>query len=337
MKRYLMVVAVFTLFFGVTSAQAMHTDSRSPNNGPVIGIAWRSDVDNEFCTNVVRAIKEAGGVPVILGQVKSELLTYDSEGNLTTGVDENGALDVSTGRKIRESGWQVSNVADILGNIDTVVFTGGEDISSSLFLKQVPWHGIEEEKDYNAERDISDFLTMSYCLDNDITVVGFCRGMQMLAVISGAEMIQDIPTYYNNKGMEYHYQHRNNKVTPDAYRDYASHSVKIAENSLIYDIFGTKTLTGCPSWHHQAVENVSNTHLRVTAFTEADGIDIIEAIERTDKTFAIGLQFHPEAAIVKHLNNAKNASDFMDYDTAIRIFKRIVEPESKSNEFEEAA
>ena len=28
---------------------------------------------------------------------------------------------------------------------------------------------------------------MSYCIEKDIAAVGFCRGMQMLVVVSGAE------------------------------------------------------------------------------------------------------------------------------------------------------
>ena len=45
--------------------------------------------------------------------------------------------------------------------------------------------------------------------------LGFCRGMQMLAVVSGAEMFQDIPTHFQNLNKEYLYQHRNEKVTPN--------------------------------------------------------------------------------------------------------------------------
>ena len=52
---------------------------------------------------------------------------------------------------------------------------------------------------------------------------------------------------------------------------------------------------------------------------------MIEAIERTDKTFAVGLQFHPEAALVKHLENVENRDDYMDYDTALSIFQWIVQ------------
>ena len=52
---------------------------------------------------------------------------------------------------------------------------------------------------------------------------------------------------------------------------------------------------------------------------------MIEAIERTDKTFAVGLQFHPEAALVKHLENAENRENYMDYDTALAFFQWIVQ------------
>ena len=55
---------------------------------------------------------------------------------------------------------------------------------------------------------------------------------------------------------------------------------------------------------------------------------MVEGIERTDKRCAIGVQFHPEAAIVKHVgkavNNA-NAREFMAYDAAIPLFRTFIE------------
>ena len=94
------------------------------------------------------------------------------------------------------------------------------------------------------------------------------------------------------------------------------------------------TIICCPSWHHQALLGTGGTPLRVTATTTVSGIDMIEGIERTDKERAIGIQFHPEAAIVKHigkgLNNA-NASLFMTRDAALPIFRAFI-GECKSNE-----
>ncbi|MBR4539503.1 MAG: gamma-glutamyl-gamma-aminobutyrate hydrolase family protein [Clostridia bacterium] len=155
--------------------------------------------------------------------------------------------------------------------------------------------------------------------------MGFRRGAQMLGVISGGEVIQDIPTWFENQGVAYDYTHRNQKATPESYRDYAPHTVQVAKGSWLSDIVGTDTLTGCPSWHHQAIKNVDNTRLTVTGYTETNGIPMIEAIERTDKTFAMGLQFHPEAAVVKNLDGAANKGDYMDYETALSVFRYIVE------------
>ena len=52
---------------------------------------------------------------------------------------------------------------------------------------------------------------------------------------------------------------------------------------------------------------------------------MIEAVERTDKAFALGVQLHPEAALVKHLDDAGNKGDFMDCDTALTIIRRVLE------------
>lgn len=295
----LLIVAVLTAGINLATAEVVDFTGT-----PVVGIAWRADTDSEFFTNICRAVEQAGGTWVMLDQVCSADLDYDEAGNLTEGVAELGCLDENAGKLLRCNTWHGSNAAEAVGAVSIVLFTGGEDISSTLFYDPEPWHGIVAEIDYNAERDVSDYLTMTYCLDNDIPVLGFCRGMQMLSVVSGAEMIQDVPAYFAEMGLEYNYEHRNQKATPESYRDYAPHAVQVAENSLLYGIVDTTELTGCPSWHHQAVKNVDNTRLAVTGYTDTNGIQMIEAVERTDKTFALGLQFHPEAAVVKNLDDA---------------------------------
>lgn len=316
----LLIVAVLTAGINLATAEVVDFTGT-----PVVGIAWRADTDSEFFTNICRAVEQAGGTWVMLDQVCSADLDYDEAGNLTEGVAELGCLDENAGKLLRCNAWHGSNAAEAVGAVSIVLFTGGEDISSTLFYDPEPWHGIVAEIDYNAERDVSDYLTMTYCLDNDIPVLGFCRGMQMLSVVSGAEMIQDVPAYFAEMGLEYNYEHRNQKATPESYRDYAPHAVQVAENSLLYGIVDTTELTGCPSWHHQAVKNVDNTRLAVTGYTDTNGIQMIEAVERTDKTFALGLQFHPEAAVVKNLDDAGNKGDFMDYDTALSIFQYVLE------------
>ncbi len=283
-----------------------------------------SGVDAESYVYTLRAIEAAGGNVVKMDQIICYDLEYDSEGNLISAVDENGILTEEAADNVKNGTWQNSNVVDVVGDLTTIVFTGGEDICPSLYKYPQEWHGIEEDKAYNAKRDVSDYLLMSYCLDNDINVLAICRGMQMLSVVSGASMVQDLSQYFEDMGIEYHYEHRNQAPYPGGYRDYAPHEVTIEEDSLLYETAGTTVLYGCPSWHHQAVKSVEGTNLSVTASTITEGVPIIEAVERVDKTFIVGIQYHPEAAVCKHLDHADNENDFMNYRAAISVFYYIV-------------
>jgi|GEM_PF-929523 len=307
---------------GITEIDIDITDGPK---APVIGIAWTDDLSSEFYTNVYKSIEEAGGQPVLLEQVETADLPY-FDGRLTKGVDDTGALTDDAGKLIRVNSWLGSNAEFVVEGVDAVVFTGGPDISPSLYFEQEPWHGIEEERDYNAERDVSDYILMDYCLDNDIPMMGLCRGMQMLGVVSGAEVIQDIPTYYARRNFPYRYEHRNEKVSPSSYRDFASHDVDVMDkDSILWDITRTSVLRGAPSWHHQAVKSVDGTRLKVTGSTTVSGIDIIEAIERTDQKFAVGYQFHPEVVIARTIDVSGDTDTFMSYDTAMRFFTELMD------------
>ena len=73
------------------------------------------------------------------------------------------------------------------------------------------------------------------------------------------------------------------------------------------------------------IGDVSGTRLTVTATTETDGIAVIEALERRDRRFCVGVQFHPEIAVNYHVKNDKAADKFMDYDTAMVGFRALLE------------
>ena len=300
---------------------AVETEDRAP----LIGIAWRADTDSEFYVNIATSIRAAGGIPVLLGEVMHEDLKYDRDNNLLEAADEQGALLPEVAELLKADGYKKSNAAVVAAEVDAVVFTGGEDISSQLYATPEVWHGIEDEKDYNVTRDASDFLLMDYCLDNNVPTLGICRGMQMMSVVSGAKMIQDIPTFMAGLGVEYNQEHRNVKATPDSYRDFESHDVVIKEGSIAEKFSGETKIEGAPSWHHQAVESTEGTALEVTGTLNVNGVEMIEIVERTDKDFAIGLQYHPEAVIDKTTDCQTNAGDYMSYDDALEVFEYLVE------------
>ena len=283
----------------------------------VIGIAWREGLTGSSYVGTYNAIEAIGAKPVLLGQVRSTDLSYTDGKIDATHLDENEILLLDDANNIKLYTHSHSNAADVMQDIDAVVFTGGEDISPTLFATPEPWHGIEAEKDFNTTRDVSDYLLLSYCIDNDIPTLCICRGAQMLGVVAGAPLIQDIPTYYAGLGIDYNYIHRYNKSNPDAAKEYISHpSVVTRKNSLFYDIIKTDTLHGCPSWHHQAIGDLSNTSAVVTATTISQGVEIVEALEIPDKVFIVGVQFHPEYVMAKEDSEGK----YMDKATTLRFF-----------------
>ena len=79
-----------------------------------------------------------------------------------------------------------------------------------------------------------------------------------------------------------------------------------------------------PSWHHQAILSTEGTPLKVTARNVTNGLDIIEAIERPDKSFVVGVQFHPEYICCKMLVD-EELDELCSFDICFRFWTMFVE------------
>ncbi|MBR6490485.1 MAG: gamma-glutamyl-gamma-aminobutyrate hydrolase family protein [Muribaculaceae bacterium] len=286
-----------------------------------VGLAWQPNP--KAYDRVARSIELAGAEAVILKQVRPAGFEYVDNSLQSKYLDSNGVLLQQYADMIKRDTYHGSNAEAALQGIDAVVFLGGEDISPTLFREPQPWHGIAGDV-CNATRDVSEYLTMAYCLDHNIPVLGLCRGMQMLAVVSGAAMIQDLGTCFSSQGVDYNNLHRSVRDA-SGNRHYTPHDVKVTDRlSLLYGIAKTDEIKNVPSWHHQVVGSVAGTELKVTGVTPTQGMDIIEAIERKDKAFALGVQFHPEEAVRKSLAGDPEAANFMQLYEGVNYFRALV-------------
>ncbi len=268
---------------------------------PVIGISWSySEQEEEYIEYYDCVIIAAGGVPVHIPQIVSTAVTYDETNEIIPDqLEESGMLKTEYAEAIKACDFSATNLEAAMNGVDGVFFVGGEDISPSLFAQ--PQTPANNGEGIYATRDVSDYLLMAYCIENDIPLFAACRGEQMLGIVSGCQFAQDIPNYFAMLGADYPDTHR---MPPDAEnRDYARHDVDILPvDSKIAAIVGGDSLADVSSWHHQAVIGIEGTDLTVTAVTNVNGVDIIEGIERMDKTFCVGTQFHPENDVYLVLN-----------------------------------
>lgn len=163
-------------------------------------------------------------------------------------------------------------IADTLEHVDGILLTGGGDYNP-LWCGEDPLPGLHN---INAERDAAELLLTRMAYHRQKPVLGICRGIQTLAMALGGHVNQDITQKV--------------KHSQDADRSEATHTVSVAEGSLLYDIYGGQATLFVNSFHHQAVDNPGNM-FRITA-QSSDGI--VEAIESTEYKSIIGVQWHPE-------------------------------------------
>ena len=94
---------------------------------------------------------------------------------------------VNGGSDYRKLFEQMGHTITSLGNAQLVVFTGGADVTPSLYGDFAhPWTG------NHWERDVSEGAIFKTCHDAGIPMVGICRGAQFLNVMSGGRMYQHV-------------------------------------------------------------------------------------------------------------------------------------------------
>lgn len=166
----------------------------------------------------------------------------------------------------------VESVAAAVSRLDAVVIAGGADIDPAYY-SSTPHETTDKPR---TDRDSTERAIYLAARERGLPVLGICRGMQMMAVVSGGSLIQDLPS------AGYGTAHR---VAPGTFTE---HGATFAPDSLVARIHGGTELV-VNSSHHQAVADPGT--LRVTGHA-ADGT--VETLEDQDAAFVLGVQWHPE-------------------------------------------
>lgn len=153
---------------------------------------------------------------------------------------------------------------------DGLLLPGGGDMDPKFYgQERIPACG-----EPNLLRDTAEPLLLRAFLAADKPVLGICRGIQVMNAVLGGDLYQDIKPFEQLP----HNDHWT-KV----------HTVTVRRGTLLSRILGQDTVL-VNSQHHQAVDRVA-PGFTLAALSE-DGI--VEAIEKPDARFCLGVQWHPE-------------------------------------------
>lgn len=158
---------------------------------------------------------------------------------------------------------------------DGFLFTGGHDVDPQMYGAYKSYFC----GDTNASRDNLEKIIFDYAVAHDKSIFGICRGIQIINVLCGGTLYQDLPTEHSSD--ETH-------VMKPPYH-IPCHNVDIMDGTFLSALYNEKEIA-VNSYHHQAVKKLGEG-LAVMARSK-DGL--VEAVQMQGKKFIVAVQWHPE-------------------------------------------
>ena len=165
---------------------------------------------------------------------------------------------------------------DLVREISGLIITGGGDINPKLY-------GQENTASINIddERDMLEKECISLAFAEQIPILGICRGSQLINVVRGGDLHQDIPTIMEGF-----------VPTQSLWaKAVVRRKIQIEADSRLSRVLGDPEELWINSLHHQA-HNEIGRGLRVVAKDEQGIVQSIEGV--SPEHFVLGLQWHPE-------------------------------------------
>ncbi|MDP4852720.1 MAG: aldehyde dehydrogenase family protein [Saprospiraceae bacterium] len=190
----------------------------------------------------------------------------------------------------------------LLATLDGVLLTGGIDIYPGCYTHFAPYPNAPS--DFQHQRDLFESLVYHYAKTMKMPILGICRGHQLINILEGGKLIQDL-------GLPGNHKHRADGKDKE-------HDIMVLEGSYFHSI--TKQLNGkVNSSHHQAIDPEHIGHnLIPVAWSEEDGvIEAIEYKDTSDTGYLLAVQYHPER-MSENCTHSFSENIRKDFLTAIR-------------------
>lgn len=168
---------------------------------------------------------------------------------------------------------------DLIRSLDGLVLTGGPDIQEAA--NGTP--GGRPPRPEVDRRDAAELELARIALEEEIPVLGVCRGCELLNVQAGGTLVAEVTERFESV------VHTKYDPTSTDPFEFARHEVEADPDSPVGRALGERFEV--LSSHHQSIDEVAPGY-RVAA-RASDGL--VEAIHRPDHPFAVGIQWHPEA------------------------------------------
>jgi putative glutamine amidotransferase len=190
-----------------------------------------------------------------------------SQRNYSVGVSEAGGLPLLL--PADDPGAEAPE--GVLDLLDGLVLSGGSDLDPATYgAEPAP-----ETTGFRHGRDRFELALARRALARDLPVLGICRGMELLNVACGGTLNQHLAD------AELHLH------TPGQFSD---HQVRLEPGSLAARAVGAERIS-VRSHHHQGIGRLGDG---LVASGWADPGETIEAIERPDRAWALGVLWHTE-------------------------------------------
>jgi putative glutamine amidotransferase len=168
-------------------------------------------------------------------------------------------------------------IDDYLHMIDGLLITGGGFDVDPVLYGEMDRH---ETVNTNPKRTQFEWEIIVRAIELKMPILAICGGEQLLNVVLGGTLIQDIPDNFPSDTSHF---------SPQIPANMACHKIIIQTDTKLFEVVKTKEMR-VNSRHHQAV-NTLGQDVIVSARAE-DGL--IEGIEYGPHPFCLGVQWHPE-------------------------------------------